>query len=400
MAENLRSLGLDVAIVEMGNQVMAPLDYPMAVLVQQHLRSMGVELHLGTTVTEIDRDEYGLRVKTKNGKSMSSDVVILSIGVRPDTRLASSAGLAIGKSGGIVVNEYLQTSDPNIYAVGDAIEFTCPITGIPSTTFLAGPANKQGRICANNLVFGNRQHYHGSINTAIAKVFEMTIATAGIASKRLAANNIQHVVSTTFSGSHAEYYPGSKKMTIQISFSPVSGQLYGAQVVGYDGVDKRIDLLASVIRKGGTVYDLIEIEHAYAPPFSSAKDPVNIAGFVAENMLNKRIVPFYWDEVSSLPAEAFVLDVRSTHEYDQGHLAGARNLPVDEIRGRIHELPTDQPVYVYCQIGLRGYLATRILLQSGFRNVFNLSGGFRLWDACTKETELLFDTENVIDTIK
>jgi rhodanese-related sulfurtransferase len=361
---------------------------------------MGVELHLGTTVTEIDRDEYGLRVKTKNGKSMSSDVVILSIGVRPDTRLASSAGLAIGKSGGIVVNEYLQTSDPNIYAVGDAIEFTCPITGIPSTTFLAGPANKQGRICANNLVFGNRQHYHGSINTAIAKVFEMTIATAGIASKRLAANNIQHVVSTTFSGSHAEYYPGSKKMTIQISFSPVSGQLYGAQVVGYDGVDKRIDLLASVIRKGGTVYDLIEIEHAYAPPFSSAKDPVNIAGFVAENMLNKRIVPFYWDEVSSLPAEAFVLDVRSTHEYDQGHLAGARNLPVDEIRGRIHELPTDQPVYVYCQIGLRGYLATRILLQSGFRNVFNLSGGFRLWDACTKETELLFDTENVIDTIK
>lgn len=389
MAENLHHLGMDVSIVEMGDQVMAPLDFPMAALVQQHIRFKGVHLFLETAVTGFERTEAGLKVMVKDHEPLEADVVILSIGVRSDTRLAKAAGLEIGKAGGIFVNEFLQTSNPDIYAVGDVIEFNCPITNKPSNTFLAGPANKQGRICANNIVFGNTRQYKGAINTAIAKVFDMTVATAGVPVKKLKANGMEPLVSTTFNGSHAEYYPGAEKMTIQLAYEQETGKLWSAQVVGYEGVDKRVDLLATVIKNGGTIYDLTELEHAYAPPYSSAKDPVNMAGFAAENVLQKRVQPFYWPEIQALSNEDYLLDVRTVEEFSKGSIPGAVNIPLDEMRQRLNEIPTHKTVYLFCQVGMRGYLASRILMQHGFGDVRSLSGGYRLWDACTTEKDLL-----------
>ena len=389
MAENLKDIGMNVTIVEMGDQVMAPLDYPVAALVQQHIRSKGVTLKLSNAVSGFDKSDKGLMVLLKSGEIIEADVVILSIGVRPDTRLATAAGLKIGEAKGIWVNEYLQTSDPDIYAVGDAIEFKNPVTGRAMITYLAGPANKQGRICANNIVMGNVQQYHGSINTAIVKVFDMTVGTAGTASKHLAAAGIKHVISTTHSGSHAGYYPGSQQMTIQIAFSPVNGRLLGAQVAGYEGADKRLDVLAAAIKRNGTIYDLEEFEHAYAPPYSSAKDPVNMAGFAAENILHGKLNVFYWNEFGKINQADLLVDVRTKEEYNNGNIPGSINIPVDEIRERLPELNTDRNIFIYCEAGLRGYIAQRILKQNGFDYVLNLSGGYKLWMAVNNETELL-----------
>ena len=385
MAENLHSLGLDVSIIEMTDQVLTPVDFPIAAILQQHIRSKGVHLHLSTAVSGFEQTESGLQVLLSNNKVLEADVVILSIGVKPDTRLAADAGLKIGDARGIRVNEYLQTSDPDIYAVGDAIEFTNPITLKPMITYLAGPANKQGRICADNLVFGHTKKYKGSINTAIVKVFDMTVATAGTASKHLQAAGIKHQISTITSGSHAGYYPGSKQMTIQIAFTPDEGRLLSAQIVGYDGVDKRLDILASVIKHNGTIDELTEFEHAYAPPFSSAKDPVNMAAFAAENILNKKSVVFQWNELDKITADDLLLDVRTQKEYEAGKIMNAINIPVDELRERIAEIPTGKTIYIYCLGGLRGYLAQRILMQNGYTNTLNLSGGYQLWNTCTRE---------------
>lgn len=385
MAENLHGLGMEVSVVEMGNQVLAPMDMPMAAMLQQHIRSMGVELMLQTRVAGFARENGQLTVLLEDG-AIEADVVILSIGVRPDAKLAADAGLKTGRNGAITVNEFLQTSDPDIYAVGDAIEFTHPITGEAVPTYLAGPANKQGRICANNVVLGNKQSYKGAISTAIVKVFDMTAGTTGMASKHLSAAGIPHIVSTTHNGSHAGYYPGAQQMTIQIAFAKDNGRLLGAQVVGYEGVDKRIDVMAAVIQAGGTIYDLTEFEHAYAPPYSSAKDPVNIAGFVADNILQQKHRIFYWNELNELPATALLLDVRNPDEYEAGAIDGALNIPLDELRGRLAELPATQDIYLYCEGGQRGYLAQRILMQYGYDRVRNLSGGYKLWKNCTNET--------------
>jgi len=389
MAENLHELGLQVSVVEMANQVLVPVDYPIAALLQQHIRSKGVELLLNTAVAGFERRDSGLKVQLKNGNVLDADVVILSIGVKPDTKLAINAGLKIGDARGIWVNEFLQTSDPNIYAVGDAIEFSNPITGQAMITYLAGPANKQGRICANNIALGNKHKYHGAINTAIVKVFDMTVATAGTAVKHLKAAGIKHIVSTTHNGSHAGYYPGAKQMSIQIAFSPEDGRLLSAQIAGFDGVDKRIDVLASVIKRNSNINELTEFEHAYAPPYSSAKDPVNIAAFAAENILLDKAKVFYWDEITALPENAVLLDVRTQKEVDAGIIPNALHIPLDELRGRIGEIPTDKPIYIYCAAGLRGYLAQRILLQHDFAQVYNLSGGYQLWNVCQKELALL-----------
>jgi len=386
MAENLHQLGMQVSIIEMGNQILAPLDFPIAAIVQQHIRLKGVDLRLKTTVAAFEQSNNGIKVLFKEGDAIYADVVILSIGVKPDTKLALAAGLELGPAKGIFVNEYLQTSNPSIYAVGDAIEFVNPITGQSMSTYLAGPANKQGRICANNIVLGNQQKYNGAINSAIVKVFDMTVATAGTASKHLKMANINHIVSTNHSGSHAGYYPGSKQMAIQIAFSPEDGRLYSAQIAGYDGVDKRIDIMASVIKRASTIYEIAEFEHAYAPPYSSAKDPVNMAGYVAENILLERLKVFYWNDVANLPVDCFLLDVRTVAEYQAGKIAGAINIPVDEIRARMHELPKDTTIYIYCEAGLRGYLAHRILRQYGFENMYNLSGGYVSWKAATAES--------------
>ena len=385
MAENLHHLGMKVSIIEMGNQVLAPLDFPLAAIVQQHIRSKGLDLRLSSAVTGFDKLKNGVRVTLKDAEPINADVVILSIGVRPDTRLALAAGLELGASKGIKVNEYLQTSNPDIYAVGDAIEFPNPLTGRSMSTYLAGPANKQGRICANNMVLGNVQKYPGSINTAIVKVFDMTVGTTGMASKHLQAAGIDHLVSTTHSGSHAGYYPGSKQMSIQLCFAPGTGQLLGAQVAGFKGVDKRLDLLASAIKRESTIHELTEFEHAYAPPFSSAKDPVNIAGFVAENILAGQLSLFYWDEVEAVKENEVLIDVRTREEYNKAHIPGALSFPVDELRNHLEELRTYPGINIYCQVGLRGYLAYRILKQSGFEKVNNLSGGFTTWQACHNE---------------
>jgi len=388
MAENLHALGMDVTIVEMGSQVLAPLDFPMAAIVQQHIRSKGVHLMLNSAVAGFEKSGDALNVILAGGQALAADIVILSIGVRPDTALATNAGLQTGPAKAILVNEFLQTSDPDIYAVGDAIEFANPVTGRSMSTFLAGPANKQGRICANNIALGNKHTYNGSINTAIVKVFDMTVGTAGMASKHLDAAGMRHLVSTTHSGDHAGYYPGAQQMSIQITFSSYDGRLLGAQVAGYAGADKRLDVLSSVIQNKGTIYDLAEFEHAYAPPYSSAKDPINMAGFAAENILLKWLRIVYWNEAPAPGEDNVLIDVRSLQEFNTGTIPGAINMPVDELRSRLAELPKDKNIYIFCQIGLRGYLAQRILLQSGFDKVQNISGGYYLWNICTQEKAL------------
>ena len=373
MAENFHNLGMHVSIIEMGPQILAPVDFPIAAIAQQHIRSKGVDLRLKTTVTGFERNENGLKVFMKDEQPLDADVVILSIGVKPDTRLAVAAGLTLGTARGILVNEYLQTSNEDIYAVGDAIEFINPITHNSMPTYLAGPANKQGRICANNMVLGNKNKYNGSINTAIVKIFDLTVAVAGVASKHLTAAKIEHLVSTTHSGSHAGYYPGSEQMTIQINFAPADGKLLGAQIIGTDGVDKRIDTLSSVIQRGSTIDELTEFEHAYAPPYSSAKDPVNMAGFVAENIIQKRLKVIPWSAVKDISSDDVLIDVRTALEFVEGNIPGSINIPVDELRNRLNEIDKQKNIFIYCQIGLRGYLAQRILTQNGFENVKNIS---------------------------
>lgn len=386
MAENLHHLGISVTIVELGKQILAPVDFPIAAIAQQHLREKGLDLRLGISAQSFEKITDGIQLNLSDGSSVKADMVLLSIGVRPDTKLAVNAKLKLGPSKGIWVNEFLQTSDEHIYAVGDAIEFTNPVTGNSMSTYLAGPANKQGRICADNIVQGNIKSYKGSVNTAIVQLFDLTIATTGTAVKHLIAAGIPYEVVYTKSGSHASYFPNAKQLTIQLAFSPGTGRILGAQIVGYDGVDKRIDLISLLIQQKGTIYDLTELEHAYAPPYSSAKDPVNMAGFVAENLLHDKVRFIQWDKLAEKAPGSFLLDVRKPDEHAISYIEGAFNIPLDELRERINEIPNDRPIIIYCQIGLRGYLAHRILRQRGFKDIFNLAGGYSLWEACIKES--------------
>lgn len=383
MAENLHDLGIQVDVVEMANQVMAPLDFSMAAIVHRQLTDKGVGLHLEDGVSRFEEKDGGVTVHLRSGKQIATDMVLLSIGVRPETKLAKDAGLAIGERGGITVNDYMQTSDADIYALGDAVEVRHLVTGQPALIPLAGPANKQGRIVADNIVFGNKEKYPGSIGTSIAKVFDLTVATAGANAKLLQRNNIPYISSYTHGASHAGYYPGAVPLSIKILFAPENGKLLGAQIVGFNGVDKRIEMLAQVIQRGDTVHDLTELEHAYAPPYSSAKDPVNMAGFVAENILNKKSRIIQWRELAELPADTIRIDVRTHDEYKLGTIPGFINIPVDELREHLDELPKEKPIVVTCAVGLRGYLAYRILVQNGFKHVRNLSGGYKTWSVAT-----------------
>lgn len=386
MAENLHQLGLKVTIVEMAEQVMTPLDYSMAALVHQHLKTKNVEFYLDSAVSAFSRLNDGLLVTLKSSKTIPADLVILSIGVKPDSHLAREAGLAIGQTGGIVVNSFLQTSDSEIYALGDAIEFTNPITKATMISYLAGPANKQARILADNLVKGHLKHYTGSINTAIAKVFDLTVASTGASGKLLNKMGIPHIDSTIHTSSHAGYYPGALPLSIKISFSPKDGILLGAQIVGFDGVDKRIDLFSRAIQSGETVYDLTTIEHAYAPPYSSAKDPVNVAGMVAENILDGTMRIISWREIPQAHEEgAFLLDIRTPDEFQLDTIEGAVNIPLDTLRDHLKELPTDRKIVVFCGVGLRAHVACRILMQHGFSEVYNLSGGTKTYNAAIQK---------------
>ena len=393
MAENLQHAGAKVSVVEMAPQVMGPIDFSMAALVHEHLRQKGVGLYLGQAVESFSAiSPAGVSVKFKSGLRIEADLVILSIGVRPETSLAAAAGLELGEAKGIRVNEYLQTSDASVYAVGDAIEFPHPLTGKPWLNFLAGPANRQARIVADNMVWGNKVKYEGAIGTSIAKVFDLTVASTGLPAKRLSQYGMPYLSATIHSGAHAGYYPGALQMSLKVTFSPTDGKLYGAQIVGYDGVDKRIDEYAMAIKHGGTVYDLMALEHAYAPPFSSAKDPVAVSGYVAGNILSGKMAPLYWRELAAADLRKVTLvDVRTADEYALGGLDGAVNIPLDELRERLAELPSGKPVWVYCGVGLRGYLASNILKEHGFE-VKNLIGGLKTYraavaPACVPEAE-------------
>lgn len=389
MAENLHHAGAEVAVVEMADQVMGPVDYSMAALVHEHLLQKGVKLYLKQAVESFEPGRSGITVRFQSGISLDADLVLLSIGVRPETSLAQKAGLKIGEARGIWVDEYLQTSDASVYAVGDAIEYPHPITGKPWLNYLAGPANRQARIVADNMVFGNKVKYEGAVGTSIAKVFDQTVASTGLAAKRLKQMNVPYLSATIHSASHAGYYPGSSQTDIKIVFSPTDGRLYGAQIVGYEGVDKRIDAYALVIKHHGTVYDLMEVEHAYAPPFSSAKDPVAVSGYVAGNILCGKMTPLYWRELRDADlTKVTLVDVRTADEYALGHIDGALNIPLDDLRERIGEIPSDRPVYVYCGVGLRGYLASNILKENGYGDVRNLIGGIKTYKAATAEVKL------------
>ena len=384
MAENLRHAGVGVSIVEMAGQVMAPIDYSLAAPVHQHLTDKGVALYLEESVTEFQRRADGrIDVCLKSGKRIATDLVMLSIGVRPSTALAKAAGLRIGEAGGIWVDQYLQTSAPDIYAVGDAIEFPHPVTGKPWLNYLAGPANRQGRIAADNMARGNHVAYEGSIGTSIAKVFDLTVASTGLAAKRLKQLGMDYRCSTTHSSSHAGYYPDAMPLTIKLTFHPTTGRLYGAQCTGHEGVDKRIDQIAALIKHGGTVYDLMATEHTYAPPFSSAKDPIAIAGYVASNIISGDMPALTWRQLAGHEADYTLIDVRTSEEHAFGTIAGAVNLPLDELRQHLDRVPKDKPVAVFCAVGLRGYLATRILLAHGYTNVRNLIGGYKTYSAAT-----------------
>ena len=384
MAENLKHAGSQVAVVEMAPQVMGPIDYSMAALVHQHLQQQDVKLYLEQAVERFSREGDELTVYFKSGISLKADMVLLSIGVRAETRLAQEAGLKLGEMRGIWVDAYLQTSDADIYAVGDAIEYPHPITGKPWLNFLAGPANRQARIVADNMVLGNRIHYEGAIGTSIAKVFDLTVASTGLPAKRLKQMGIPYLSATIHNGSHAGYYPGSLQMDIKITFSPTDGKLYGAQIVGYDGVDTRIDQYALAIKQGATVEQLTRLEHAYAPPFSSAKDPVAISGYVAGNILSGKMTPLYWREMQQADkSQVTLVDVRTPDEYALGTIPGAINIPLDNLRERLADIPENLPVYLFCGVGLRGYLASNILKSKGYPDVRNLIGGLKTYNAAT-----------------
>lgn len=379
MAENLHHAGVAVSVVEMGNQVMAPIDFSMAAPIHQHLIEKGVSLYLEEGVTRFRRTEEGITVFLKSGKTIPADMVLLSIGVRPATALAQQAGLELGEMGGIRVDEYLETSAKDIYAVGDAIEYPHPLTGKPWLNYLANPANRQGRIVADNMALGNTTSYEGAIGTSIAKVFDMTVASTGLAAKRLKQWGMEYQSSVTHSASHAGYYPDALPLTLKLTFHPKTGKLYGAQCVGYEGVDKRIDQIAGLIKHGGTVYDLMETEHTYAPPFSSAKDPIAIAGYVASNIISGAMPVISWRELAEKKDEVMLIDTRTPEEFSFGTIPGAVNIPLDEMRDRLSEIPADKPVVLFCAVGLRGYLAQRILIGRGYRNTANLIGGYKTY---------------------
>ncbi|PKM50455.1 MAG: pyridine nucleotide-disulfide oxidoreductase [Firmicutes bacterium HGW-Firmicutes-7] len=381
MVENLHDLGIEVTLVEMVDQVLTPVDFEMAQVIHNHLSNQGVRLHLKNGVKTFSYEEGTTTVELQDGTKVPSDLVILSIGVAPNGSLAKDCNLEVNTRGGIIVDSYLKTSDPSIYAIGDAIEVIDYINQVPTMIPLAGPANKQGRIVANNIT-GRMEAYEGTQGTSVAKVFDLTVATTGTNEKTLTrlgkVYGVDYWITIVQPNSHAGYYPGAMPMTLKVIFDK-DGKILGAQNVGYDGVEKRIDVIATAMRFGGTIYDLKKLELAYAPPYSSAKDPTNLAGFSAENILLRDQDPILWRELPDLdPNASIILDVRENIEYQLGAIQNAVHIPINDLRGRMNELPKDKLIVVYCAVGLRGYIATRILAENGY-TVKNLLGGYSLY---------------------
>ena len=385
MAENLVHAGVHTTLLQRGAQVLPPLDADMAAEIHAYLRGQGVELRLGARVSGFSPQGDGLAVELEGGERFPADLVLLGIGVAPDTELARRAGLALGVKGAISVDGQMRTSAPDVYAVGDAVEVRHFVTGAKSHIALAGPANKQGRIAADNICGGDSR-YPGSQGSSVIKVFDMTIATTGVNEKTAKQAGIDCDKVYLSPMSHAGYYPGGKVMTLKVVFEKGTYRLLGAQIVGYEGVDKRIDVLATAIHAGLSALQLKDLDLAYAPPYSSAKDPVNMAGFMIENLSHGLVEQFFPEDVDALPRDGSVtlLDVRTPGEYADGHAEGFVNLPVDDLRERLWEVPVGKPVYVICQSGLRSYIACRILAQQGFK-CYNLSGGWRLYEAVVRD---------------
>ena len=385
LAENLRELGLAVTIVQRPKQLLNPLDAEMAAFVHAKLRKHGVRLMLGHSVEGFEQDGSAVKVLLKGEEPLKADMVVLAIGVTPDTQLAKEAGLELGVKGSIAVNDRMETSAPDIYAVGDAVAARHFITGEKALISLAGPANKQGRIAADNICGGDSV-YRGSQGSSVIKVFDMTVATTGINEHTAKKAGIDCDKVYLSPAAHAAYYPGGRVMTMKVLYEKSTFRLLGAQIVGYEGVDKRIDVLATAMHAGLTGPQLKDLDLAYAPPYSSAKDPVNMAGFMMENLANGTVKQFHWEDVANLPRDGSVtlLDTRTVREYAAGHIDGFLNIPVDELRERLPELEAGRPVYVICQSGLRSYIACRILAQNGFV-CYNFSGGYRLYETIDKD---------------
>jgi len=390
MAENLHDLGMEVSIVEMSDQVMAPIDFEMAEIVHEHLRAKGVHLHIKDGVSKFEYENGTTKITLQSGKEVSGDIVILSIGIRPNGELAKDSGLVQNQRGGIVVDKYLKTSDDSIYAIGDVIEVEDFVNKIQTMIPLAGPANKQGRIVANNILGEYKEEYKGTQGTSIAKVFDLAVASTGVNEKTLIRLGKEYKKDYNLAlihvNSSAEYYPGALPMTIKLLFN-LEGKILGSQIVGYEGVDKRIDVIATAIRFNGTVQDLIELELAYAPPYSSAKDPVNMVGFVADNLMKNMTDQILCQELVELdPKDYVILDIRKQVERDLGTIEGSLHIPIEELRTRINELDKSTNYIILCSIGLRGYLSDRILKDNGFKSR-NLVGGFKTYKTLYMKSE-------------
>lgn len=380
MAENLKEAGLKVAVVELADHLIAPLDFDMAADVHRYIKSKGIDLYLNNGVKAID----GHTVVLQNG-NIHADMVIMSVGVRPETSLAQACGIKTNQCGSIIVDRSMKTNIPDIYAVGDAVEIEDFITKSPAFIPLAGPANKQGRIAADHIA-GISSEYTGTQGSAVLKLFDMTVATTGLNEKSSQTAGINYDKTYIYSGSHASYYPGASNMSVKALWDKKSLKLIGAQIVGFDGVDKRMDVLATAIRFGAKITDLAKLELCYAPPFGSAKDPVNMLGFVAENIVTGKIKQFFWHDIENLPRNGSVtlLDVRTVTEVSRGKIDGFINIPLDSLRECIGEIPKGKPVYVHCHSGLRSYIACRILAGNGY-DCFNLAGGWRLYESVINE---------------
>lgn len=385
LAENLRELGLDVTVIQRPRQLMNPFDPDMAAFLHAKMKKKGIRLLLGHSVEGFQEKDGRIETVLSDAPSVSSDMVIFAVGVSPDTPLARKAGLQLGLKGSILVNDKMETSVPDIYAVGDAAQVRHLVTGEDALISLAGPANKQGRIAADNICGGNSR-FKGSLGSSVIKVFDMTAAITGINEKTAGKLGLDFDKVYLSPANHAGYYPGGRLMTMKVLFEKKTLRLLGAQIIGYEGVDKRIDVLAAAIQAGLDASWLTELDLAYAPPYSSAKDPVNMAGFLIENVSKGLLKQYFWDEIDALPRDGSVtlLDTRTAEEYNYGHVEGFRNIPLDELRGRLEELPAGKPVYVICQSGLRSYLACRILSQKGF-DCYNFSGGYRLYETVRRD---------------
>lgn len=388
VAENLRELGMSVTVVEAAQQLMSPFDRDMAAFIHAEIRKNGIQLMLNTMVEGVADTESGIDVRLKSKDTLNADMMVMAIGAVPDTILAKNAGLALGIKDSIAVNDRMETSHSDIYAVGDAVQIKNFVTGSDTLISLAGPANKQGRIAADNICGGNSR-YTGGQGSSVIKIFDLTAASTGINERTAVQSGLAFDKVILSPMSHAGYYPGGKIMTMKVIFEKETYRILGAQIIGYDGVDKRIDVLATAVRAGMKAYDLAELDLAYAPPYSSAKDPVNMAGYIIENIRNGVVKQWYYEDDESLPRDGSVtlLDTRTPMEYRRGHVEGFINIPVDELRERIEELDKSKPVYVMCQSGLRSYIASRILAGNDFDS-YNFAGGFRFYDAVHNDKAL------------